>query len=573
MELNRWSQSIIQKSYWIDLFFLIILCLFVYALVGVASVWTAPLESAVEIDLSLSSLPRYAFFSLVRGFVAYGFSLTFSIGFGYLAARSALAERLLIPCLDILQSIPVLGFLPGLVLALVALFPNSNFGLELACILMIFTGQVWNMTFSFYGSVKTVPHEFRELGRLCRLSPAQMLRKIEIPFAMNSLLWNSMLSMAGGWFFLMVVESFSLGSQKFRVPGIGSYMAVAMDNRDGAAIIAGILAMFCVIILVDRCLWAPLVYWSQRYLISRPVEGTRPLMSVLWNRSRIYRYLRKWLKSGGGVDSALGLSLPAQRGRPSNHRPFVIFRYLVLGGLSMVLVLSLVWGSYQLFRLLSNTRFSVWGDHLIDSLLTFLRVFCAVFLGSLWTIPAGIWIGTHPKWTRRLQPVVQIFASFPAPMIFPLVIYVWIQLGLGIGIGAIFLMLISSQWYILFNVIAGATTIPKSLMDLGAAYGVKGYRYWTSILLPAVFPYMVNGWVTAAGGAWNASIVSEYVLFGNEQYVAKGIGSSITLAAQRADFPELALGIVTMIALLVILNRLVWARLFRLSQGRFQLAV
>jgi len=293
VSILRLQAKILKDFSWVDLFLLGGIFIFVYGLIGVAANWTGPYHSRAEIDLHISALPRYAFFSLVRGFVAYGLSLIFTTIYGYFAAHSKIGEKILIPLLDILQSIPVLGFLPGLVLALVALFPDSNIGLELACILMIFTGQVWNMTFSFYTSIKGVPQNLRDVTLLYRMRKWDVLRKVEIPSAMNGLLWNSMVSMAGGWFFLMVVESFTLGEQNFRVPGIGSYMAVAVANKDGWAIFAGIAAMFSVIILVDRCLWAPLVSWSTRFMTERPANIPTPLITKLLDRSGILRaYIR-----------------------------------------------------------------------------------------------------------------------------------------------------------------------------------------------------------------------------------------------------------------------------------------
>lgn len=569
----KWARSIAWRSAWVDLSILLLLSVFVYALVGVAREWTGPFHSATEIELSITALPRYAFLSLVRGFLAYGLSLLFTIAYGYLAAHSPRAEKVMIPFLDILQSVPVLGFLPGVVLALVRVFPSSNIGLELACVLMIFTGQVWNMTFSFYSSVKSVPTELREVAALARLRRLEVLKQIEIPFATTGLLWNSMLAMAGGWFFLMVVESFSLGDQAFRLPGIGSYMAVAIETGDSGAIVAGIVAMTVVIVLVDRCFWAPLVYASQRSMAAPDAEaGPKPIVLQLLEQSQTKRLVYRWREEWEAWRERHRRPVPRDSASPADPR---VRRALLAARVALLVAASSLvgYGLLELARMVTQISPLTWLAQLRDTCYTGLRVTVAVVLGSLWTVPVGVWIGTQPKWTRRLQPVVQVVAAFPAPMIFPIVTFALLWAGIPFELGAAILMVVGSQWYILFNVIGGATRIPSSLFELADAFRVRGLPYWRDFILPAVFPSLVNGWITAAGGAWNASIVSEYVYYGGERYVASGIGASISTAAQQGDYPRLAAGIVVMITVIIIVNRLFWNRLYRLAETRFRMEV
>ena len=566
---------IVRHFSWVDLTLFGGLFLFIYALVGVAHEWTEPFRPKIEIDLGFFSLIKYCILSLVRVFSAYAISLLLTFSYGYIAAKSRVAEYFMIPLLDILQSVPVTAFMPGLVLAFVFLFPKTNFGLELAAIFMIFTGQGWNMIFSFYSSVKNVPNELNEICRLFRLSDWQRFKKVELPISMNGLLWNSMLSMAGGWFFVMTIESFTLGEKDFRLPGIGSYMAVAYEKQDLWAVFFGISAMFIMIILVDRVLWAPLVVWSEKYRYDLDFRSrSRSVVLDLLKRSELPRYLHEWeqnsLKKVVNVIQSfpkIKISNPISKIRPGRW----LFFIRTLSILSCLCLAHL--GMKGIYTLLGTNPLTSWMYHLRDTLFTFLRVVASVILGSLWTIPVGVFIGTHPVWTRRLQPVVQVVASFPAPMLFPMIIYVMLKLHIGMEMGSVILMLFASQWYILFNVISGASLIPSHWMDVAKIFHVSGYHYWKSFILPAIFPSLVNAWITAAGGAWNASVVSEIVTYQGQELVATGIGSSITRAAQLGNYPALAGGIAAMVITVVVLNRFLWSHLYRLSETRFRLEV
>ena len=542
----------------------------VFAATRVTGQWTGAARQSVRIDLSPRALPLYTLFSLSRGLVAYAFSLAFTLVYGYWAAKDRLAERILIPLLDILQSIPVLGFMPGLVLALVAVFPSSNVGLELAAVIMIFTGQAWNMTFSFYHSLRAVPNDLTEAGTVYRYSWWQRFKWIELPSATVGLVWNSMMSMAGGWFFLMINEAFVLGDRDFRLPGLGSYMSVAVSRGDVRAMGCAILAMVLMIVVLDQLLWRPVVVWAQRFRVEETAssEGMSSWFLDAILRSSVLRWIhreaRRTVHTTRQVVSALpappmGAGVPVPRAANFSMVAFV------------GLLLALAFGAWQLVILLHGVSAGKWAATIGAASLTLARVLASTAIGTLWTLPAGLAIGLSPRLSRLLQPVAQVAASFPAPMLFPLVIAGLDAAGIPLGWGSIALMLLGTQWYILFNIIAGAMAIPADLREAARSYRFPmRLRMWR-LYLPSVFPYLVTGWVTAAGGAWNASIVSEFVTFHGRIMTATGVGSSISRAAARADYPALAAGIVVMSTLVVLFNRLVWRRCYHLAATRYAL--
>ncbi|MFI5370298.1 MAG: ABC transporter permease [Candidatus Eisenbacteria bacterium] len=553
----------------VDLFILAGCAGLVFGLRGVVREWTGVLRPEVVIDLSPRALPRYALFSLTRGLAAYVLSLGFTLVYGYWAARDKLAERVLIPLLDVLQSIPILGFMPGLVLTLVGLFPTSNIGLELAAVIMMFTGQVWNMTFSFYHSLRSIPQDLREVATVYRYDWWERFRWVELPFSTLGLVWNSMMSMAGGWFFLMINEAFVLGKRDFRLPGIGSYMSVAVARGDKAAMAWAFLAMVAMIVLLDQFLWRPVVAWAQKFRVE---EGGETETNTSWfldwlRRSRLVRWLR-W---------KLERAMPERRPTPPEPAPDTGAAPRMQSGALMsrvvfgVLMLVLALGAWQLFDLLRHVALRSWGASVGLAVLTLGRVLISTVLGTLWTLPVGLAIGLSPTLSKRLQPVVQVAASFPAPMLFPLVIAGLAFAGVPLGWGSILLMLLGTQWYVLFNVIAGAMAVPADLKEAARSYRIVGFARMRKVLIPAVFPYLVTGWVTAAGGAWNASIVSEYVSFKGRVFTAPGIGSQISLAAERGDLPGLAASVLVMSTLVVLFNRSVWRRLYHLAETRYAL--
>ncbi len=555
----------------VDLAIVVALAGLLFGVLQLGREWSGASRPAIVIDLSPWALPRYTFYSLSRGLLAYVLSLAFTLTYGYWAAKDRLAERVLVPLLDILQSVPVLGFMPGLILALVSLFPHSNIGLELAAVIMIFTGQAWNMTFSYYHSLRSVPDDLSEVGAVYRFSWWQRLKWLELPYATLGLVWNSMLSMAGGWFFLMINEAFRLGDRDFRLPGIGSYMSVAVDQGRTDAMLYAIGAMTLMIVAVDQVLWRPILVWAQKFRVD---EGGTQERATSWflnllRRSRLIAVLRR-----------LWRRLRTRLARPRVPRPGpgptveVAVRRPApwLGVILLALLLAaLAFGAWKLTHVLRRVPAAEWGTLGGAAGWTLGRVLLATALGTLWALPAGIAIGLSPRLSRLLQPVVQIVASFPAPMLFPIVIAGLAAAGVSLGWGSIVLMLLGTQWYILFNVIAGAMAIPTDLQEAARSYRLKGWRRFRALYLPGVFPYLVTGWVTAAGGAWNASIVAEYVTFKGQTLQAHGLGAQISAAAAAADLPRLAASILVMSAIVVAFNRTVWRQFYRLAEQRFSL--
>ena len=578
---------------------LLILCLIATAIYGVVSVgqqWRADFHPFTQIDLSVWALPKYTLFSAMRGLMAYLLSLAFTLVIGYVAAKSRAAERILIPAIDILQSIPVLGFLPAVTLSLVALFPHTNVGLELACVLTIFTGQVWNMTLSFYSSVKAVPSDLCEAATVMDLNWKQRLFKLELPYSAMNLAWNSLMSMAGGWFFLAVCEAFKLGEQEYRLPGIGSYMQVAVAEGNTKAMWLGVAAMTILIVSMDFVIWRPILAWVHRFRLAE-VEGgsapTDPLMRIMMRDSWIVRFIRvEFRRYLGGrrpaeaAPSVEALPTPSALPRALATRNAALQRALAefsrrrrspetiraleafFSGLAAGFI---IWGAWRLVRLLSGIEFVTWVMVARNTMWTLLRVFCALVISTLWAVPAGIWIGTSRTRVRIAQPIIQVLASFPAPMLYPLVIGVLFKLHVSFDFGSMLLMLLGVQWYVLFNVLAGALRIPMELKYALELMEVSRWEQWKTLYLPSVFPSLVTGWVTAAGGAWNTSIVAEYAAYNGGILQTSGLGSTISVAAERADFKLLAASLVVMVAVVLLLNRTLWSRLYHEAQNRFRM--
>ena len=555
---------------WVDLAVAGLLAALIYALVTVAREWSGVLQPVPELHLEARYLPLYTLFSLSRGVIAYGVSFLFTMVYGYAMARMTGAERVMLPVLDILQSIPVLGFLPGFVLGLVHLFPHQNIGLEIASVLMIFTGQVWNMTFSFYSSLKSVPPDLVAVARLARMSWWERFFRLDLSFAATGLLWNSMMSMAGGWFFLMVSEAFVLGEHDFRLPGLGSYMSLAIERGNGRAQLLGVLAMLGMIVFVDQVVWRPLVAWSHKFTDE---ETTAASDSWLWERirrSRIWRvgsqswsFLQRRVHSPAVAPATRAEALGALAVNARRWTKWLLVA--AIGG-------GVLFGAVKYFHLLTTLTGGEWLDLLRSTAATFLRVLIAVALASLWTIPVGVLIGRHPRWSRVLQPVIQMAASFPAPMIFPVVVGAMLVFGTGLGISSVVLLLLGTQWYILFNVIAGSSAIPRELWEVSQLSRFSWWQRWRQLILPAIFPSLLTGWITAMGGAWNASIVAEYMKFRGQTLSTTGLGAAISAATEHGNFPVLAAAVGIMAVTVVTFNRLVWRPLSHRAQTRYTLA-
>lgn len=574
---------------WADLFVLGGVAMLIYGTVGLAQQWAGRPGAVTVIDLNPWELPRYSFFSFMRAVASYCISLTFSLIWGYAAAKIPRADRVMIPILDILQAIPVLGFMPGLVLALVTMFPNSNVGVEITCIIMIFTGQAWNMCFSFYSSLKTIPADLSDVSRVIRLSRWERFTKIELPFSAIGLAWNSLMSMAGGWFFLTICESFTLGERKFRVPGIGSYVATAIEQGDRRAMLFGLVAMCVVIIFVDFVIWRPVMAWVRKFQMEEIQEeiAELPFVTTFLRESWLVRRVKVFFKrvgrrrtgvvlgqnQGGTVSAATGttgrLGLAVIRDRFRSGSKFFTAQRLAQVGFPLTAALCLFGGIrvWELVRTLSAENWRViWGS----VGLTFMRIFVAVVAASLWTIPVGILVGLSPRMTRVFQPVVQIAASFPAPMIFPMVLAALFKIGIGLHWGASVLMFTGIQWYILFNVLAGAMTVTRDLRDSMRLMGASSRALWWKLYLPSAFPALVTGWITASGGAWNASIVAEYVAYGGTTHSVPGIGALIARATNDGNFPMLAGCLIAMVVTVVGLNQTWWRWLSELAETRFR---
>jgi NitT/TauT family transport system permease protein len=545
-----------------------------YAILWVARFWFSAAIPEIAIHLTPSHLPLYAFYSIVRIFLAYALSLVFAIVYGYTAAYNKHLEAILIATLDILQSIPVLSFLPGVMLAMMSLFPARQLGIEMGAILLIFTGEVWNMAFSFYTSLKSIPRELMEACQINRFSRWQRLFQLELPFAAIGLIWNSIVSVANGWFFLMVCEMFPVGSRNYRLPGLGSYLQTAASEGDFRAVTWGLVAMILIIVMTDQLLWRPLIAWSDKFkfeTVESEERVTSPVLHALRNsrvlatiERRTFRPMSEWFYN----------ALADRRRRHKPHAPSsesrrgVTAAYVIVGLALLGLIAFAAFHAVLLLREIHRGEFLIL---LGGAGLTFLRVNAALVLGSLWTIPVGVAIGFKPRLSHLLQPIAQIAASFPATALFPLILIGLEGLGVSLGIGSVVLMLLAAQWYILFNVIAGAQAIPTDLREVSSLFRFSSVQRWTTVILPGIFPFLITGLITASGGAWNASIVAEFFQLRGHTLMTLGLGAQISAASDQANYAVLLGGTMIMALMVVTINRLVWRPLYRLAETRYRL--
>jgi NitT/TauT family transport system permease protein len=514
-------------------------------------------------------------YSLVRISLAYALSLVFALGYGYLAASSRRAEMILVPLLDILQSIPVLSFLPGVMLTMVALFPKHQIGVELGSILLIFTGQVWNIAFSFYSSLKTIPRELREAARIFRFGPWQKFVELDLPFSTIGLVWNSMMSVAGGWFFLMACEMFVLGNRDFRLPGLGSFLQTAASNGDTRAILWGLGTMVAVIILLDQLVWRPVIVWADKFKfeqVESSSAASNTVLRLIGRASLVIRAYRVALRPAINWLTLMFASGARQATRFAAPKEKSVRRWL-FGVLAAAVLLGLGFATFHAVRELSDLRRQDYFTLLRGAALTFFRVNVALLIGTLWTVPVGVAIGSNPRLARIAQPLAQLAASIPATALFPVLLLFLIRMREGLEIAAMALILLGTQWYILFNVIAGALAIPTDLKEAARVFRFSKWERWRRLTLPAIFPYLVTGMVTASGGAWNASIVAEYFHFQGKIVSTPGLGSIISRASDSGRFDVLLAATLIMAAVVVLINRLVWRRLYRLASSRFKLEV
>jgi NitT/TauT family transport system permease protein len=572
------ARSLVTARTWpilIDLTVVLCCLAFFFGMIELGSYWMARPMPEVAISLSVKALPVYAFYSLGRMGIAYLLSLIFAISYGYTAAYNPRVEAWMIAALDILQSIPVLSFLPPVMLAMMALVPGHQLGIEMGSILLIFTGQVWNLAFSFYSSLKSIPREMIEATRIYRYSAWQRFWQLEMPFAAIGLVWNSIVSVAVGWFFLITCEMFSISPRNFRLPGLGSYLyTAASDPVNMHALLAGLAVLVLIIVATDQLLWRPLIAWSDKFKFEQTESASRvtsPILALLQRPSAITRLpARAW-----------GLIEERMYCRLATTRECLIVQPIdddaKKGGkllpvlLALFAGLAVLWGAHQAYGMLEGTTWAEIRMLLLGAGATWLRVNATLLLAALWTIPAGVAIGLNPKLARVLQPIIQVVASVPATALFPVLMLALIRVGGGLGIGSIALMLLGTQWYILFNVIAGAMAIPSDLEEVAAVYRFTRWQRWTRLILPGIFPYLITGMITASGGAWNASIIAEYFHIGDRTLETLGLGAQISAATDSGRFSILLLATILMAAIVVTMNRLVWRRLYRLAETRYKL--
>jgi NitT/TauT family transport system permease protein len=550
--------------------FIVILFIVALLYVGARLAFNAPaFIEGPQISLEPATLPWYTLLSVGRMLAAYFLSLLFTLTYGRMAAYNRRAEAILMPLLDILQSVPILSFLPIVLLGLSAFLPQ-RIAAELASIVLIFTSQAWNMTFGWYQSLTTIPKELREASAIFRLNAWLRFKRLELPFAMIGLIWNSIMSWAGGWFFLMAAEIFTVGSKDFRLPGLGAYLHEAANQGDFRAIAFGLAALITTIVALDQFVWRPLLAWADRFKVEM-VESDEPPTSWFYDlihASRLFLWAGSlFAQANEKFDHWMIRRAPIQADWKENGSKLnwkLVTFYVLIG-------IFILYGGYRAVEMLFSVPWLLWGQIGVGVLATFLRVSVSLIIALLWTIPVGVAIGTNRRVAAVLQPIVQVTASVPATAIFPVLLFFFINMTGGLNIAAIFLMLMGTQWYLLFNVIAGASAIPQDLKYTSALLGLSRWERWRTLILPALFPYIITGAITASGGAWNASIVAEYVHFGGQTLFATGIGSLISQATANGNYPLLLASTLSMIVAVVLVNRLFWRRLYKTAEEKYRM--
>lgn len=559
--INRWD---------LLLMILVFSLLFFLGWAGKQMATPYSLGDPLPISLDPSKLPTYALRTVLRMFIALILSLLFTFIVGSIAAKHRRAEQVIIPAIDILQSVPILSFLAITITGFIRLFPHSLLGPECASIFVIFTSQVWNITFSFYQSLKMLPHDLTEAAAMFQLSAWQRFWKIEVPFSMPGLLWNMMMSMSASWFFVVLSEAISVAHQDIRLPGIGSYIALAIEKHNLFAVGYAILTMVVVIFLYDQIFFRPLIAWSEKFKSDQSLDGeeSQSWLIDLIRSSRLMLYVgeflavfKDWFINRNGFSRQNSQSINDLDFNRQKHLDWLWNSFLILaiGG-----------GGYFLLRyILSVLQLEEILHVFFLGALTGVRVIVLIILSSLVWIPVGVWVGLRPHVAQKIQPVIQFFAAFPANLFYPLFVIAIVQFHLSVEIWVTPLMILGTQWYILFNVIAGASMIPRELYLVADNFGVKGWLWWRRIALPGIFPFYITGAITAAGGAWNASIVAEWVSWGSTTLTATGLGEYIHASTIAGDFPKIALGTSMMCIYVLLFNHLLWRPLYRLAQERF----
>jgi NitT/TauT family transport system permease protein len=541
---------------------------------GMTAPLLAPHMDGVTLDYA--NLPYYALRTTLRMFAALAFSFLFTFTYATLAAKSRRAEMVLIPVLDVLQSVPVLGFLSFTVTFFLGLFPGSVLGAECAAIFAIFTSQAWNMAFSFYQSLRTVPSDLEEVARGFRLTGWQRFWSLEAPFAVPALLWNTMMSMSGGWFFVVASEAISVGDTTIKLPGIGSYLALAIEQRRIDAVIAAVVAMFFVILAYDQLLFRPIIAWAGKFRVEQSAAQT---MEESWMLRLLQR--TRWVRRIADVIDHifmrfvyLRVSLPAMasRPRPSWIDAKRLSRLLDIVWLGLIALVS-AWSLWSIYTFVTaELSLGEVARAVGLTLITMTRVIVLLALATVFWVPVGVWIGLRPRIAERVQPLAQFLAAFPVNVIFPIAVVGILHWGLNPDIWLSPLIILGTQWYIAFNVIAGASAFPNDLKEAASVFGAKGWLWWRNVILPGIFPYYVTGALTASGGSWNASIVAEYVAWGGDKVAAHGIGAYIAEATAAGDYPRIVLGVAVMSVFVILFNRLLWRPLFGYVSRRLRLS-
>lgn len=577
MKLRVWRNNQFaswQPNVWDIVSLLLLFFIFILLASGAMQMSTPyHIGQALPISLNPSHLPSYAVRTVLRMAIGMMAALLFTFTIGTFAAKNKHAERFIIPAIDILQSVPVLGFLSITVVGFIWLFPNSLLGPEFAAIFAIFSAQAWNMTLGFYQSLRTVPHELREASSMFRLSGWQHFWRVDVPFAMPSLIWNMMMSLSASWFFVTAAEAITVNNQSIFLPGIGSYIGVAITQSNRHALIYAITTMLMIILLYDQLLFRPLITWSEKF----KAEGndaeyrSKSLLLNLLHRTRLLFHMGELIgilcdmiinfrakKHGAISDETLGQST-------QSSKVLIISWYSLLTIFCVSVVTFLIRFIFKTVSTHEVLHVFALGSY------TSLRIIILIILCSFIWVPIGVWIGLRPRVAQIAQPIAQFLASFPANLLFPVVAMLIVKYALNINIWTTPLMILGTQWYILFNVIAGTTALPKDLLHVSKNLSLKRWLWWKRFILPGIFPYFITGAITAAGGAWNASIIAEFVSWGQHTLIASGLGAYITQVTRTGDFPRIALGISVMCVYVLLFNRIIWRPLYNLAEKRFQL--
>lgn len=567
-EANQWS----IPNYW-DVVALIIVLAAILLLGWSAKQMAGPFQlgQTLPIHLEPRYLPLYAVRTVMRMFVGLFFALTFTFIFGTWAGKSRAAERMIIPAIDILQSVPVLSFLSITITGFIALFKGSMLGPECAAIFAIFAAQTWNMTLSFYQNIRSVPKELKEAAHVFQLSPWQQFWRVDVPFTMPGLLWNIMMSMSGSWFFVTASEAITVADQKITLPGMGSYIALAIKNADKMAILFAILTMLIVIFLYDQLLFRPLSAWVEKFKFEKveDINTNSSWVITLFQRTKLLSKI--CFLCGNAADLIVNLPLFRKKIGKSTYATAIRQRYLSKIYLGLLLA-AIVYIVFLVVRfLIENVTFDTLRHLALLGFFTGTRVMSLIVLSSLIWVPVGVWIGSKPRIAAAIQPIVQFLAAFPANLLFPVIAILIVNWKLNVEVWTSPLMVLGTQWYILFNVIAGTLAIPKDLKQASATFGVRGFLKWRTLILPGIFPYYVTGAITAAGGAWNASIIAEVINWGKIHIEATGLGAFITNASDAGNFLDVALGTIIMCLFVLVINRLIWRPLYNLAIEKFTL--